>query len=72
MERGVLLNVVAGEGTSILELLACRDQTRLVDWNTNLVLNLYFDHVDDVGCWFTVEGDGLHKELHDLSFVHRS
>ena len=76
VKRGILLdklvhciaNVVVREGTSILELLACKDQPHLVGWDANLVLDLFLDHVDGVGR-FTFEGGGLavqrlYKELH--------
>ena len=39
MEGGLLLDVVIGEGTAILELLAGEDQTLLIGRNTFLVLD---------------------------------
>jgi len=49
VKSGLLLDVVVGEGTSILELLAGEDQTLLVRWNSLLVLDLGLDIVDGVG-----------------------
>ena len=46
MKRRLLLDVVVGESTSILELLASKDQTLLIRWDTLLVLNLGLDVVD--------------------------
>lgn len=58
MQGGFLLDVVIGEGTSILELLACEDQALLVRGNALLVLNLALDIIDSVG-GLHLEGDGL-------------
>ena len=58
VEGGLLLNVVVGQGATILKLLAGEDETLLVGRNTLLVLNLGLDVVDGVrGLDF--EGDGL-------------
>ena len=56
MKRRLLLNVVVRERTTILELLASKDQTLLIRWDTLLVLNLGLDILDGVA-WFDVEGD---------------
>merc|ERR1712000_412761 len=45
----LLLNVVVGEGTAILKLLAGEDQALLVRRNALLVLDLGLDIVDGVG-----------------------
>ena len=58
MEGRLLLNVVVGQGTAILELLAGEDQTLLVGGNALLVLNLRLDIVDGIR-GLDLEGDGL-------------
>ena len=58
MEGRLLLDVVVGQGTAILELLACENQALLVRRNALLVLNLRLDVVDGVGR-LHLEGDGL-------------
>jgi hypothetical protein len=64
----LLLNVVVGKGTAILELLAGEDETLLIGWDTLLVLNLRLYIVDGVGR-FNLKSDGLSgksldKDLH--------
>ena len=60
-----LLDVVVGEGTAILELLASKDQTLLVRGDTLLVLDLGLDIVDGVG-GLDLKGDGLARQgLHE-------
>ena len=49
MECGLLLNVVVGKGTAILELLAGEDQALLVWGNALLVLNLRLHVVNGIG-----------------------
>ena len=68
MESGLLLNVVVGQGTTILELLASEDQSLLVWWNALLVLDLSLDILDSV-TGFHLESDrlaseGFHENLH--------
>merc|ERR1712212_532197 len=46
MEGGLLLDVIVGQSTSILELLAHKEQTLLIGRNTLLVLDLSFDILD--------------------------
>ena len=58
MESGLLLDVVIGEGSAVLELLTSEDESLLVWWDTFLVLDLSLDIFDGVG-WLDVEGDGL-------------
>jgi len=45
----LLLDVVVGKGTSILELLTGEDQSLLIGWDALLVLDLGLDIVDGVG-----------------------
>ena len=68
MESGFLLDVVVGEGTSILELLTGEDKSLLIGWDTFLVLDLGLDVLNSVG-WLNIEGDGftgegLNENLH--------
>jgi len=68
VEGGLLLDVVVGEGTTILELLACEDQALLVGGDALLVLDLGLDIVDRVrGLDLKGNGltrQGLHENLH--------
>jgi hypothetical protein len=68
MESGLLLNVVIGEGTAILELFSSKDQTLLIGRDPFLVLDLVLDVVNRV-TRFDLEGDrfarkGLDEDLH--------
>jgi len=38
MEGALLLDVVVGEGSSVLQLLASEDQPLLIGWNAFLIL----------------------------------
>ena len=58
MESGLLLDVVIGESSSILELLSSEDESLLVWWDTLLILDLGLDVLDGVG-WLDIKGDGL-------------
>ena len=58
MESGLLLDVVVGEGSAVLELLSSEDESLLIWWNTFLVLDLGLDVLDGVS-WLDVQGDGL-------------
>jgi len=75
VKGGLFLNVVIGESTAILKLLASEDQTLLIWRNTFLVLDLSLDILDGVG-GLHLEGDGLAREgfdenLHSDSFFKR-
>ena len=61
MESGLLLDVVIGESSAILELLSCEDESLLIRWDTFLVLDLGLDVLNSVG-WLDIEGDGLTSE----------
>jgi len=68
VESGLLLDVVVGESSAILELLTSEDQSLLVRGNALLVLDLGLDIVDGVR-GLDLEGDGLarqglHEDLH--------
>jgi len=72
MESGFLLDVVVGEGSSILELLTGEDKSLLIGWDTFLVLDLSLDVLDGVG-WLDLKsdclsGEGLDENLHVRKF----
>lgn len=58
MESRLLLDVIIGKSTPVLELLAGKDKTLLIRWNTLLVLDLCLDVVDRVRR-LNLKGDGL-------------
>jgi hypothetical protein len=68
VERRLLLDVVVGEGTSVLELLAREDQTLLVGGDTLLVLDLGLDIVDRVR-GLDLEGDGFARKAENWSAI---
>jgi len=61
MEGGLLLDVVVGEGSAVLELLSSEDESLLVWRDTFLVLDLGLDVLDGIS-WLNIEGDGLTSE----------
>ena len=61
MEGGLLLDVVVGQRSAVLELLASEDQALLVRRNALLVLDLRLDVVDGIG-GLDLKGDGLAGE----------
>ena len=61
MKGGLLLDVVVREGTSVLQLLAGKDQTLLVRGDAFLVLNLGLHGLDGIR-GLHLEGDGLSSE----------
>jgi len=61
VERGLLLNVVVGQGAAILKLLASKDQALLVGRDALLVLDLRLDVVDGIR-GLNLEGDGLARD----------
>jgi len=68
MKSGLLLDVVVGKSSAILELLSCEDQSLLLWGNSLFVLDLCL-HVGDGVIWLHIEGDGfagegLHEDLH--------
>merc|ERR1712203_1169411 len=68
MQSGLLLDVVVGEGSAILELFASKNQPLLIWGNALLILNFGFDIFNGVR-WFNLKGDslasqGLDKDLH--------
>mmetsp|Transcript_27776 Transcript_27776/g.47034 ORF Transcript_27776/g.47034 Transcript_27776/m.47034 type:complete len:205 (+) Transcript_27776:165-779(+) len=68
VQSALLLNVVVSQSATILELLAGKDQTLLVGWDSLLVLNLRL-HILDGIIALDLEGDSLpcqsfNKNLH--------
>merc|ERR1712213_243181 len=64
MKSAFLLDVVIGEGSSILQLLSSKDQSLLVWGNSFLVLDLGLDILNGVRR-LNLEGDGLTSESLD-------
>ena len=69
VEGGLLLDVVVGEGATILELLSGEDETLLIRRNTLLVLDLGL-HIIDCVRRLNLKGNGLpRKGFHE--YLHR-
>ena len=64
VQRGLLLDVVVGEGAAILKLLAGKDETLLIRGDALLVLDLGLDVVDGVA-GLDLEGDGFARQSLD-------
>jgi len=58
VKGGFLLDVVVGEGTSVLQLLSGKDEALLIRGDSLLVLDLALDGLDGVAS-FDLKGDGL-------------
>ena len=72
MERGLLLDVVVGEGSAVLELLAGKDESLLVRRDALLILDLGLDVIDGVR-GLNIKSDGLaRKSLHENLHVFLS
>jgi hypothetical protein len=67
----LLLDVVIGEGSAILQLLSSEDQTLLVRRDSLLVLDLLFDIVDGVRR-LNLQGNGLTSERLNENLHFRS
>ena len=67
MKSRLLLDVVVGQSTSVLELLSGEDETLLVRGDSLLVLNLSLDVVDGITRLNIkrngLSGEGLYKNL---------
>mmetsp|Transcript_1041 Transcript_1041/g.1806 ORF Transcript_1041/g.1806 Transcript_1041/m.1806 type:complete len:162 (-) Transcript_1041:6-491(-) len=61
MEGGLLLDIVVGEGSAVLELLTGEDKTLLIRGDALLILDLGLYVVDGVGR-LDIEGDSLARE----------
>ena len=71
MKCGLLRDVVIAKSATILKLLASKDESLLIRWDTFLVLDLCLDVVDCVRS-LDIESDGLagqglHEDLHTSS-----
>jgi len=71
VESGLFLDIVVREGSSILKLLASKNETLLIWGNSFLVLDLGFNILDGIA-WLNLKGDGLpceglDKDLHSSS-----
>ncbi|KAK9689492.1 hypothetical protein RND81_09G062700 [Saponaria officinalis] len=64
MESRLLLDVVISEGTTILQLLTCKDKSLLVWRNALLILNLGLHIVNSVGT-LDLKGDGFSSQGFD-------
>merc|ERR1712020_801892 len=64
MKSALLLDVVVGESSSVLELLASEDQSLLIWGDSLLVLDLGLDVLNGVR-WFDLQGDGLASQGFD-------
>jgi hypothetical protein len=64
VQSALLLDVVVAQCPAVLQLLARKDETLLIWWDTLLVLNLRFDVVDCIAR-FDFECDGLACECLD-------
>ncbi|KFO90456.1 hypothetical protein N320_08461, partial [Buceros rhinoceros silvestris] len=71
VQGGLLLDVVIGQGASVFQLLASKDQPLLIGRNAFLVLDLGLHILDGVtGLNFqsdSLASQGLHKDLHATS-----
>jgi len=68
MESGLLLDVVVGQGATVLELLASEDEALLIGRDAFLILDLGLHVIDGIG-GLDLEGDrltgeGLDENLH--------
>jgi len=68
VEGGFLLNVIVGESSAVFQLLASKDQSLLIGWDSFFVLDLSFDVVDcvrglDIEC-NSLSCEGLYEDLH--------
>merc|ERR1712056_31010 len=61
VQGALLLDVVVGKSSSVLELLSGKDKTLLVRWDALLVLDLSLDILDGVGA-LDLKGNGLARQ----------
>ena len=76
MEGGLLLDVVVGKGSAVLELLTGEDKSLLIRRDTFLVLDLGLDVLDGVS-GLNIKSDGftckgLDENLHFLFFYYKN
>ena len=58
VQGALLLDIVVGQSSAILELLSGKNKTLLVGWDTLLVLNLSLHVLNSIGA-LDLQGDGL-------------
>ena len=58
VQGALLLDIVVGQSSAILELLSGENKTLLVGWDTLLVLNLSLHVLNSIGA-LDLQGDGL-------------
>jgi len=56
MESRFLLDVIVGEGSAVFELLASKDKSLLIRWDSFLILDLGLHVLNGIG-WLNIEGD---------------
>jgi len=61
MKGALLLDVVIAQGSAIFELLAGKDETLLVRWDSLFVLDFGFNVIDGIGR-FDFQSDSLARE----------
>ena len=64
VDGGLFLDVVVGEGSAIVQLLAGEDQSLLVPWDSLLILDLGLDIFDGVSA-LNIESDCLSSQSLD-------
>lgn len=64
MKGRLLLDVIVGKGSAVLELLASEDETLLIRGDALLVLDLALNVVDGVG-GLDLKSDGLAGDCED-------
>ena len=69
MESGFLLDVVVGEGSSILELLSSEDKSLRISLQALFVLDYLLNFLNGVS-WLDLEGDGLSVQSYDKDLHH--
>jgi hypothetical protein len=71
MECALLLNVIIGQRTAILQLLSSKDESLLVWWNTLLVLDLALDVVNGIARFHfkcnSLSRQSLDEDLHSTT-----
>jgi hypothetical protein len=71
MEGRLLLDIIIGKSSAVLELLTGEDKSLLIGWDALLVLDFGFNVFNSVR-WLNVKsdslsGEGLHEDLHPTS-----
>ena len=68
VDGGLLRDVVVAQSTCIIELLACKDESLLIGWDTLFILDLSLDLLDRIGrCDLksdSLSGECANEDLH--------